>query len=257
RVSYGNGTWGSRSLSVGGSAIHVACEKVMTKARRIAAHLLNCDPPQLSYEDGYFSPPRSNVRISFREVAGVAYSASRRPKSEGFEPGLEALAFYDPVDLNDPLTMHLAVVIVDRELCAIRLRDYFSVDDCGAVVNPMIVEGQIHGGIAQGIGQAMMEQIVHDSESGQLLTGSLMDYALPRASDMPALTLDFHVPPAPGNPLGVKGGAESGTIGPPTAIANAVVDALWHLGVRNVELPLTPYSIWRTLTEARLKASKL
>ena len=257
RVSYGNGTWGSRSLSVGGSAIHVACEKVMTKARRIAAHLLNCDPSQLSYEDGYFSPPRSNVRISFREVAGVAYSASRLPKSEGFEPGLEALAFYDPVDLNDPLTMHLAVVMVDRELCAIRLRDYFSVDDCGAVVNPMIVEGQIHGGIAQGIGQAMMEQIVHDPGSGQLLTGSLMDYALPRASDMPVLTLDFHVTPAPGNPLGVKGGAESGTIGPPTAIANAVVDALWHLGVRNVELPLTPYSLWRTLRGAGLERSKL
>jgi len=247
RVQYGNGTWGSRSLSVGGSAIHLACEKIVIKARRIAAHLLSCETSQVSYHDGYFSQPRSNVTISFKEIAGIAYSASRLPKAEGFEPGLEALAFYDPVDLNDPLTMHLAVVMVDPELCEVKLRDYFSVDDCGTVVNPMIVEGQIHGGIAQGVGQAMMEQIVHDPQSGQLLTGSLMDYALPRASDMPPLKLDFHVTPAPGNPLGVKGGAESGPIGPPTAIANAVVDALWHLGVRNVELPLTPYSIWRTL----------
>jgi carbon-monoxide dehydrogenase large subunit len=247
RVQFGNGTWGSRSLSVAGSAIHVACDQIMAKAHRIAAHMLQCDPAELGYEQPYFHSPRSNQRLSFAEVAGIAYAPHRLPKREGFEPGLEALVFYDPVDLNDPLTMHLAVVTVDRETGAVTLREYYSVDDCGVVVNPMIVEGQIHGGIAQGIGQAMMERIVHDPATGQLLTGSFADYAIPRATDLPRPKLDFHVTPAPGNPLGVKGGAESGTIGPPAAIANAVVDALWHLGVRHVELPLTAYSIWRTL----------
>jgi carbon-monoxide dehydrogenase large subunit len=251
RVQYGNGTWGSRSLSVAGCAIQGACRQIMDKARRIAAHVLECDAQDLRYDSPYFVLARSNQKLSFAEIAGIAYSAARLPKRDGFEPGLEALVFYDPVDLNDPLAMHLAVVEIDQELGAITLREYYSVDDCGVVVNPMIVEGQIHGGIAQGIGQAMMERIVYDRQSGQLLTGSLMDYALPRASDMPPLKLDFHVTPAPGNPLGVKGGAESGPVGPPAAIANAVVDALWHLGVRQVELPLTPYSVWRTLQAAR------
>jgi carbon-monoxide dehydrogenase large subunit len=250
RVQFGNGTWGSRSLSVAGSAIHCACEQIMAKARRIAAHVLACAERDLRYENQYFQLPASNQKLSFAEIAGIAYGAARLPKKDGFEPGLEALVFYDPVDLNDPLTMHLAVVALDRELGTIDLLRYVSVDDCGVVVNPMIVEGQIHGGIAQGIGQAMMERVVYDGLSGQLLTGSLMDYAMPRARDVPPPELDFLVTPAPGNPLGVKGGAESGPIGPPAAISNAVVDALWPLGVRHVELPLTSSAIWNAIRTA-------
>jgi carbon-monoxide dehydrogenase large subunit len=151
--------------------------------------------------------------------------------------------------------MHLAVVIVDPVLGSFRIREYYTVDDCGVIINPMIVEGQIHGGLAQGIGQATMEQIVYDRESGQLLTGTFMDYAMPRAVDMPPLALDFHETPAPSNPLGVKGGSETGVIGPPPAIGNALVDALWHLGVRHIELPMTPQSVWRAIRAARAEAA--
>ena len=150
--------------------------------------------------------------------------------------------------------MHLAVVVVDPETGAVTLTDYFAANDCGVVINPMIVEGQVHGGLAQGIGQALMEHVVYDA-SGQLLTGSFMDYALPRASDLPNFHTAFIATPAPSNPLGVKGGSESGTIGAPAAIGNAVVDALWHLGVRHVALPITPERVWRALAGARGRAS--
>jgi carbon-monoxide dehydrogenase large subunit len=145
--------------------------------------------------------------------------------------------------------MHLAVVIVDAETGSVRLRDVFAVDDCGTVINPMIVEGQVHGGLAQGIGQALCEHVVYDRD-GQLLTGSFMDYAMPRAADLPFFHTAFIATPAPSNPLGVKGGSESGTIGAPAAIGNAVIDALWHLGVRDIGLPITSESVWRALRSA-------
>ncbi|HXP29744.1 MAG TPA: xanthine dehydrogenase family protein molybdopterin-binding subunit [Stellaceae bacterium] len=255
QVPYGNGTWGSRSASVGGTAIYRASERIVEKARRIAAHALECEAAAVSYDDGYFSAPASNRRLSFADVADLAYHGAQIPVGDGVEPGLECTIFYDPPDLNDPEAMHLAVVIVDPRTGQFALKAYYTVDDCGTVINPMIVEGQVHGGLAQGIGQAMMEHVVYDRESGQLLSGTFMDYAMPRAADMPPLASAYHCTPAPSNPLGVKGGSETGAIGPPAAIGNAVVDALWHLGVRHVELPITPYSVWRALAAARKAAA--
>ena len=253
QVPYGNGTWGSRSASVGGTAIYRASERIIDKAKRIAAAILGCAADAIAYESGYFSAPSSNRALSFADIADIAYHGAFVPVGEGVEPGLECTIFYDPPDLNDPQAMHLAVVIVHPRTGQLAVRAYYTVDDCGTIINPMIVEGQIHGGLAQGIGQAMMEHVVYDRGSGQLLTGTFMDYAMPRATDMPPLKSEFHCTPAPSNPLGVKGGSETGTIGPPAAIGNAVVDALWHLGVRHVELPITPYSIWRALQAAQAK----
>jgi carbon-monoxide dehydrogenase large subunit len=248
-VPYGNGTWGSRSASVGGSAIYRASEKIMVKATRLAAHLLEAGVGEVVYENGLFSVEGKNLRISFAEVADAAYHGSRYPDDPGFEPGLEVTIFYDPPDLNDPEAMHLAVVEVDRGTGRVKLKQYFTVDDMETIINPMIVEGQVQGGLAQGIGQAMMEHVIYDDE-GQLLSATFMDYAMPRASDMPPLKSDYICTPAPSNPLGVKGGSETGTIGPPAAIGNAIVDALWHLGVRRIELPFTPHCVWQALRVA-------
>jgi aerobic carbon-monoxide dehydrogenase large subunit len=184
--------------------------------------------------------------IGFAEVADIAHHGAAVPADGSLTPGLEVSEFYDPPDTNDPQAMHLAVVIVDPMTGAVRLRDFYAADDCGIVINPMIVEGQIHGGLAQGIGQALSEHIVYDAD-GQLLTGSFLDYAMPRADDLPAFRTGFIATPAPSNPLGVKGGSESGTIGAPAAIANAVIDALWHLGVREITLPITSETVWRAL----------
>jgi len=249
-VPYGNGTWGSRSASVGGTAIYRASETVIAKARRLAAHLLECNPDDLDYENTLFFVKGTNRKLSFAEVADAAYHGASYPSDPGFEPGLECTIFYDPPDLNDPQAMHLAVVFVDERIGRVRIREYYTVDDCGTMINPMIIEGQVQGGLGQGIGQAMMEHVIYDPDTGQLLTGTFMDYAMPRASDMPPLQSDYLCVPAPSNPLGVKGGSETGTIGPPAAIGNAVVDALWHLGVRSIELPMTPYSVWRAIASA-------
>jgi aerobic carbon-monoxide dehydrogenase large subunit len=250
-VPYGNGTWGSRSASVGGSAVYRACEKIMVKARRMAAHLLEANVEEIIYDQGVFSLKDRNLTVTFADVADAAYHAAHYPDDPGFEPGLEVTMFYDPPDLNDPEAMHLAVVQVDIGTGRVKLRQYFTVDDMGTIINPMIIEGQVQGGLAQGIGQAMMEHVIYDADTAQLLSATFMDYAMPRATDMPALKSDYICTPAPSNPLGVKGGSETGTIGPPAAIGNAIVDALWHLGVRHVELPYTPHSVWKALKEAR------
>jgi carbon-monoxide dehydrogenase large subunit len=173
------------------------------------------------------------------------------PPDGSLTPGLEITEFYDPPDTNDPQAMHLAVVVVDPDTGKVKLRGMYAADDCGVIINPMIVEGQVHGGLAQGIGQALMEHVVYDRETGQLLSGSFMDYAMPRADDVPAFHTAFIETPAPSNPLGVKGGSESGAIGAPAAIGNAVVDALWHLGVRDIALPITSETVWRALAAAR------
>jgi carbon-monoxide dehydrogenase large subunit len=250
QVPYGNGTWGSRSASVGGTAIYRASERIIVKATRLAAHLLETNVDTIVYENGLFSVKGKNLKISFAELADAAYHGARYPDDPGFEPGLECTIFYDPPDLNDPQAMHLVVVLVDRGTGRVKVRDYYTVDDCGTIINPMIVEGQVHGGLGQGIGQAMMEHVIYDPSNGQLLSGTFMDYAMPRAADMPPLQSDYICTPAPSNPLGVKGGSETGTIGPPAAIGNAVVDALWHLGVRKIELPITPYAVWQALQNA-------
>ena len=255
RVPFGNGTWGSRSASVGGAAIVEAATRVVDKATKLAAHLMECATEDLAYRDGMFVVEGTDRRLAFAEVADAAYHAAALPPDGSLEPGLEATAFYEPTDTNDPQAMHLATVIVDPATGRLSLRDYFTADDCGRIINPMIVEGQVHGGLAQGIGQAMMEHVVYDrTGSGQLLSGSFMDYAMPRASDMPErLGLVFQEIPCPSNALGVKGGSETGTIGPPAAIGNAVVDALWHLGVRHVPLPITAEAVWRAMAQAKSK----
>ena len=186
--------------------------------------------------------------IGFAAIADLAYHGAKLGDNEA--PGLEVTEFYDPPDTNDPQAMHLAVVIVDPDTGAVELRALYGADDCGMIVNPMIVEGQVHGGMAQGVGQALMEHIVYDRD-GQLLTGSFMDYAMPRAADLPAFRTGFIATPAPSNPLGVKGGSESGTIGAPAAIGNAVIDALWHRGVRDIALPITAETVWRALKTAQ------
>ncbi len=253
QVPFGNGTWGSRSASVGGAAIVEAAERVVEKATRLAAHLFECAREDLVYEDGSFTVRGTDRSLSFAEVAEAAYHGANLPLDRSLEPGLEATVFYEPTDTNDPQAMHLVTVMVDAESGVVTVRDYFTSDDCGRIINPMIIEGQVHGGLAQGIGQAMMEHVVYDdANGGQLLAGSFMDYAMPRASDMPEkLGLAFLEIPCPSNALGVKGGSETGAIGPPAAIGNAVVDALWHLGVRHVEQPMTAQTVWRAIEDAK------
>ena len=248
RIPFGNGTWGARSVSVAGTAIYRASDRIVAKARSIAAEALECAEPDIVHERGRFRVHGTDRSIGFAAVADLAYHGAKLG-ADGV-PGLEVTEFYDPPDTNDPQAMHLAVVIVDPDTGAVALRALYAADDCGMIVNPMIVEGQVHGGMAQGVGQALMEHIVYDRD-GQLLTGSFMDYAMPRAADLPAFRTGFIATPAPSNPLGVKGGSESGTIGAPAAIGNAVIDALWHRGVRDIALPITAETVWRALKTAQ------
>ena len=250
QVPFGNGTWGARSASVAGTAVYRAAGKVLDKARRFAAQLFECAEGDVDYARGIFRVRGTDRTIAFAEVADVAYHGAVLPP--GCPPGLEVTEFYDPPDTNDPQAIHLAVVVIDPETGAVRLRALYAADDCGVVINPMIVEGQVHGGLAQGIGQALTERIVYDRASGQLLTASFLDYGMPRAGDLPAFRTTFIATPAPSNPLGVKGASESGAIGAPAAIGNAVIDALWHLGVHDVTLPITSETVWRALRDASL-----
>jgi carbon-monoxide dehydrogenase large subunit len=248
RIPFGNGTWGARSLSVAGTAIYRASDRIVAKARSIAAEALECAEPDIVHERGRFRVHGTDRSIGFATIADLAYHGAKL--GDNGSPGLEVTEFYDPPDTNDPQAMHLAVVIVDPDAGAVELRALYGADDCGMIVNPMIVEGQVHGGMAQGVGQALMEHIVYDRD-GQLLTGSFMDYAMPRAADLPAFHTGFISTPAPSNPLGVKGGSESGTIGAPAAIGNAVIDALWHRGVRDIALPISAETVWRALKAAQ------
>jgi carbon-monoxide dehydrogenase large subunit len=251
RVPFGNGTWGARSVSVAGTALYRAADQVLAKSRRFASLMLECEEADLDYADARFALRGTNRSVCFAEVADVAYHGARLPADGSLSPGLEVTEFYDPPDTNDPQAMHLAVVIVDPDTGVVTLRDMFAADDCGVVINPMIVEGQVHGGLAQGIGQALLEHVVYDRASGQLLSGSFMDYAMPRAADLPQFHTGFIATPAPSNPLGVKGGSESGAIGAPAAIGNAVIDALWPLGVRDIALPISAETVWQAICRAR------
>jgi aerobic carbon-monoxide dehydrogenase large subunit len=249
QIPFGNGTWGARSASVAGTAVYLAAGKVVDKARRFAAQLLECAEGDVDYGRGTFTVRGTDRAVAFADVADVAYHGAVLPP--GCSPGLEVAEFYDPPDTNDPQAIHLAVVAVDAETGAVQLRALYAADDCGVVINPMIVEGQVHGGLAQGIGQALTERIVYDRASGQLLTASFLDYGMPRASDLPTFHTTFIATPAPSNPLGVKGASESGAIGAPAAIGNAVIDALWHLGVRDITLPITSETVWRALRDGQ------
>jgi carbon-monoxide dehydrogenase large subunit len=244
RIPYGHGTFGSRSLSVIGVAIALAADKVLAKSTRIAAHLLECAEADLRFVEGAFRVAGTDRKVPFKEVVLAAHHLGFYPP--GLEPGLEESAFYDPPGRNVPSALHLCVVLVDGDTGQVRIRDFCALDDVGRVVNPMIVEGQIHGGIAQGIGQALMEAVVYDA-AGQPLTGSFMDYAMPRASDLPSFSTARQETLSPDNTLGVKGCGESGTIGAPAALVNAVIDALAPLGVRHLDMPLTPLRVWQAM----------
>jgi carbon-monoxide dehydrogenase large subunit len=241
-VPFGMGTYGSRSAAVGGSAIAGSLEKIIAKGRRIAAHLLEAAEDDVEFADGEFrvkgSPAASQP---WAAVTLQAYLAHNLP--EGVEPGLEATTFYDPANFTYPFGTHVCIVEVDAETGEVEIVRYVAVDDCGNQINPMIVEGQVHGGIAYGIGQAMWEHAVYD-EGGQLVTATLLDYALPRAHHLPSFELDSTVTPCPHNPLGVKGIGEAGTIAAPPAVVNAVCDAI---GVDHLDMPLTPERVWRAL----------
>lgn len=246
-VPSGIGTFGSRATAVGGTAVLQAAEKVKDKAREIAAHLLEADPDDLVFADGRFSVkgvPRKG--ISLQQIALEAHLAKNLPKK--MEPGLSATSVFEPSNFTFPFGTHICVVEVDPKTGAIQILKYVAVDDCGKVINPLLVDGQIHGGIVQGLGQALLEEVVYDEE-GQILSGSLMDYALPKAEDVPRLELSRTETPTPVNPLGVKGVGEAGTIGSTPAVVNAVVDALAPFGVTHIDMPLKPEKIWRLCRE--------
>jgi aerobic carbon-monoxide dehydrogenase large subunit len=249
KVQFGMGTYGSRSLVVGGAALSKASDKVIAKGRKIAAHLLEAGDHDITFEQGVFAVAGTDRKKTFAEVALAAYVPHDYPL-EVLEPGLEEQAYYDPVNFTYPGGAHIAEVEIDAETCVARLVNYTAVDDVGTVINPMIVAGQLHGGIVQGIGQALYESCVYDEASGQLLSGSFMDYCMPRADMLPRLTIETHSTPCTHTPMGVKGCGEVGTIGAPAAVINAVVDALAHLGVTHVDMPATPSRIWRVMNNA-------
>ncbi len=250
-IPFGMGTYGSRSACVGGSAIYTSLQKIKEKGRKIAAHLLEASERDVVFEGGKFyvkgSPDRSK---SWGEVVLMAYLAHNLPK--GMEPGLEVTSFYDPSNFTFPFGAHVAVVEVDPETGYVKILRYVAVDDVGRVINPMIVDGMVHGGIAQGVGQALWEWGVYD-ENGQLLASTMMDYALPKADQLPMFETDRTVTPSPVNPLGVKGAGETGTIASTPAIANAVTDALAPFGITHIDLPLTPARVWAAVQAARKK----
>ncbi|HIE88974.1 MAG TPA: xanthine dehydrogenase family protein molybdopterin-binding subunit [Gammaproteobacteria bacterium] len=246
KMDFGLGTYGSRSLSVGGSALSVAADKVVEKGRKIAAHLLEGDVDNIDFEDGEFRLKESNRSKTFQEIAFAAYVPHDYPIEE-LEPGLAEKAFYDPVNFTYPAGTHICEVEIDPETGVTEITKFTAVDDFGNIINPMIVEGQVHGGIAQGIGQAMLEQCVYD-ESGQLQTGSFMDYCMPRADDLPNFTVGLTTTVCTHNPLGAKGCGEAGAIGSPPAIINAITDAV---GVRDISMPATPEKVWRAIQEQR------
>jgi len=248
-VQYGVGTFGSRGMALGGTALKMSLDKIKTKARTIASHMMEAPPDNLEIGEGKIFLKNDSTRfILFQQVVEAAYGF--KAGVPNIEPGLEAISFYEPSNCLFPFGTHIAVVEVDPETGEVQFRRYLAVDDCGNIINPLLVEGQVHGGIAQGIAQALYEEVVYD-ENGQLLSGSLMDYAVPKAAMMPFMELDKTVTPTPVNPLGVKGVGEAGTIGSIPAVVNAVLDALAPLGVKHIDMPLRPEKIWRAIQEAK------
>jgi carbon-monoxide dehydrogenase large subunit len=245
---YGLGTYGSRSLAVGGVALYRSLGKVREKAREIAANLLECSVDDLEWTGTAWQVKGSPDRAkTIQELAGAAWAASSMP--EGVEPVLEATTFHDPPNFTFPFGTHVCEVEIDPDTGRVEIVNYTAVDDCGNVINPMIVDGQVHGGIIQGLGQALYEETVY-GEDGQMLTPTLVEYLVPSAADVPPMTLARTTTPSPSNPMGVKGIGEAGTIAASAAIVNAAVDALSGLGVRHLEMPLQPARVWNVIQEA-------
>jgi len=250
RVPFGMGTYGSRSISVGGAAIMKALDKIEAKAKKIAAHLLEASDTDIEFANGEFVVKGTDKKIPFGQVALTAYVPHNYPLDK-LEPGLNETAFYDPTNFTYPAGTYICEVEINPKTGETRVDRFTAVDDFGTIINPMIVEGQVHGGLAQGIGQALLENCVYDRDSGQLLTGSYMDYAMPRADDLPEFKIGHVCTPCTTNPLGTKGCGEAGAIGSPPAVMNAVLDALAPLGVKDMDMPASPHRVWKAIQEAR------
>jgi carbon-monoxide dehydrogenase large subunit len=243
--AFGYGTYGSRSLAVGGMAVHTSAKQIVAKAQKIAAHLLEASPDDVVFDQGRFHV-RGNPgnAKTMQEVAFAAYGANL---PEGVGHGLEAVAYFDPPNFVWPFGAHICVVEVDTVTGVVDLQKYVAVDDCGNIINPLVVDGQLHGGIAQGIAQALFEEVVYDPDTGQLMTGTLADYLVPTANEIPSLILDRTITPSPTNELGVKGIGEAGTIAASAAVMNAIVDALKPLGITHVDMPASPDRLWKQI----------
>jgi carbon-monoxide dehydrogenase large subunit len=244
---YGLGTYASRSTPVAGAATAIAARKIVAKARKIAAHLLEVGEDDLDYEPGKFSVKGSPDQ--FKTMQDVAFAAYTAEMPDGLEAGLEAVSYYDPPNLTYPFGSYICVVDIDKGTGEVKIRRFVAIDDCGNIINPMIVEGQVHGGLTMGMAPALMEEITYD-EHGNISGGSFMDYLVPTAMETPHWETGHTITPSPHHPLGAKGVAESPTVGAPPAIANAVVDALVHLGVTNIDIPITPEKVWTVLRNA-------
>jgi carbon-monoxide dehydrogenase large subunit len=248
-VPYGIGTFGSRGTAVGGTAIYFAVQKLKTKIAALAAHLLGAKPADIAIANGRVGVKGNGKKsMSWGELVLAAYTARSIPA--GFEPGMEATHFFEPSNFTFPFGAHVAAVEVDPETGETKIEKYVAVDDCGNVINPLLVDGQVQGGIAQGLSQAMYEEMVYN-EDGQPVTGSLMDYAVPKAAHIPEFILDRTVTPTPVNPMGVKGVGEAGTIASTPCVVNAVCDALTPLGITNIDMPLKPERVWRAIAAAQ------
>ena len=250
RVQFGIGTVGSRSMALGGTAMLKAADKIIAKGKRIASHILEAAESDIRFENGKFIVAGTDRGVSFPEIAFLAHAPAAWPSDE-IEPGLEETAFFDPANFTFPAGVHVCELEIDPETGTTEIVAYSVIDDFGNVVNPMIVEGQVHGGVAQGVGQALLENCVYDEDSAQLLSGSFVDYTMPRADDLPNFAVGYVVTPSPHNALGVKGCGEAGAIAAPPAVINAVINALAPAGVDDISMPATPHKIWQALQSAR------
>ena len=248
-VSFGFGTGGSRSMTLGGNALALAVEKIVEKGKKIAAHLLEAADSDIEFTPGRFTVTGTDRVVTLTEVARAAYAPERLPK--GLDPGLAEAGVFVPSSQTFPNGCHVAEIEIDPETGAIEISNYAAVDDVGYVVNPLLMEGQVHGGIVQGVGQALMETVTYDPDSGQLLSGSFMDYAMPRADTVCSFAVDYNEVPCRTNPLGLKGAGEAGTVGALPAIVHAILDALAPLGVTTIDMPVTPERLFRAIAAAR------
>jgi len=254
KILFGMGTYGSRSIAVGGTAIVKALDKIIDKGKKIAAHLMEASEGDVEYDKGVFKVAGTDKQKAFGEIAFAAYVPHNYPHDK-LEPGLNENAFYDPANFTFPAGSYVCEVEIDPDTGVTKIANFTAVDDFGKIINPMIVEGQVHGGLTQGIGQALTEGCHYDPETGQLVTGSFTDYCIPRADDVPSYQVDTRETPCTHNPLGVKGCGEAGAIGAPAAVINAITDALWSMGIKDIPMPATAQTVWKAIQSASKKAA--
>jgi carbon-monoxide dehydrogenase large subunit len=249
KVQWGSGTFGSRSAVIAGSAVHAAAQKIIDKGKKIAAHMLEAAESDMEFDKGVFTVAGTDRRVPLKEVAKASFQTARIPK--GMEPGLIETGIFEPESQTFPNGTHVCEIEIDPDTGRLDILRYVVVDDVGAVINELTLEGQVHGGVVQGVGQAILEHMNYDPKSGQLATGSFMDYAMPRADDICAIEVESHPVPTKLNPLGVKGAGEAGTVGGLPVIISAALDALAPLGITDIEMPLTSEKLWRAIRGAR------